>query len=212
LWFILGVANDANAQNQQTSKITKIINKQGGDFFMMGGNTESDKVIELGFDYSELLTFYPDAKKFFLTVKQSPVGTLGNGEIISLSIIDSRNINNKQEYNSTQINIPISGSITLAVDAVALSSRNLYTNQAVLTLSPNPINPNQQLSIITGSMTGNGKVSIYNTYGNLIYVIDNVEFDDGTARISIPEILQPSIYFVKICCNNTTLSSKLVIH
>jgi hypothetical protein len=215
LWFILGVANNASAESQQRSRIPKVFNKQGGDYYMQGGPSDAHKVIEIGFDYTDLLNQYPDAKKFFLTVKQSPVGTLGDGVIISFTIIDNRDGGEPKEYESTQKNVSISGTNMLSVVTSTTSSfENSEAQNMSITVSPNPVKAGQILAMDIPSQTQvqTIHVNVYSPTGSLVYSRSNLAVDYGRAYITIPPNLLANIYFVETKANGRVWRNKFIVY
>lgn len=208
LWFILGVASDASAQTQQKAKTLKVFRKQGGDFFMCGGNDESDKTIELGLDYSDLLVAMPNAKKFFLTVKQSPEGDLGTGQVLSWSVMDYRNAEQPVEHKASIEPVDISGTLSMSVAAVGsgISCNTL----GKVGLSPNPANCSQLLELAIPNVTGTGMVSIYSLQGVCIHSV-NADFAADRAILYLPSAIPAGLYVVKVNVNNMVYSGKLVI-
>jgi hypothetical protein len=84
-----------------------ILDYQGGCFFMQGGTTEADKILEFGLDLTPLLNFIgtgTPARYFLLVDEKDPEGW-GSGQIISYSVMDYTN--GVTEISSNQSNVPI---------------------------------------------------------------------------------------------------------
>lgn len=88
--IMAGVATDPNATQPEFTRSFPLFNYQGGDFYMQGGSSTSDKTIEIGLDITDLLTYVEpgaEARYFLQIVEQDPYGQ-GNGEINSLSLMN----------------------------------------------------------------------------------------------------------------------------
>lgn len=112
---IVGVSNSINADSPEFIFDSPIVDFQGGDNYMQGGETEADKTIEYGLDLSPLLTNIQldQQVKFFMQVVENDPWYLGNGEIISFSVIDYTNGTN--EVVSPQNNVTIIDNDTTTV-------------------------------------------------------------------------------------------------
>ncbi len=112
---IVGVSNNINSTSPDIIFDSPIFDYQGGDNYMQGGETEADKTIEFGFDISPLLTEITLGQqvKFFIQVVENDPWYLGNGEIISFSIMDYTNGVN--EIISPQTNVIILDNDTTTV-------------------------------------------------------------------------------------------------
>jgi hypothetical protein len=112
---IVGVSNNINAASPEFIFDSPIVDFQGGDNYMQGGETEADKTIVYGLDLSPLLTDIQLGQqvKFFMQVVENDPWYLGNGEIVSFSIIDYSNGTN--EVVSPQNNVTIIDNDTTTV-------------------------------------------------------------------------------------------------
>ncbi|MCB2206869.1 MAG: T9SS type A sorting domain-containing protein [Bacteroidetes bacterium] len=113
--ILAGFSNDVDATAPDFIFDSPIFDYQGGDNYMQGGETDADKTIEFGYDLSPLITdMVLDAPvKFFLQVTEIDPWHLGDGEIVSFSIIDYTNGNN--EIVSPQSNVTIIDNDTTTV-------------------------------------------------------------------------------------------------
>ena len=104
---IVGVSSSINADAPEFILDSPIVDFQGGDNYMQGGETEADKTIEYGLDLSPLLTDIQlgQQMKFFMQVVEIDPWYLGNGEIISFSIIDYTNGTNEVVSPQSNVNI-----------------------------------------------------------------------------------------------------------
>ncbi|MCD4746525.1 MAG: hypothetical protein K8R58_09510, partial [Bacteroidales bacterium] len=84
-----------------------IFDYQGGPYYMQGGTSEEDKIIEFGLDITPLLNKINSGQiaKFFLLVDENDPETCCSGEIIHYSIIDYTNGVNEIFYDET--NVPL---------------------------------------------------------------------------------------------------------
>jgi hypothetical protein len=85
-----GIATDTNATSPSQIFEPYVFNYQGGDFYMKGGTTESDKTLEFGIDLSPLLNLldYNNPVRFFILIDEKDVDNSGNGTLNYLSIMD----------------------------------------------------------------------------------------------------------------------------
>jgi len=112
---IAGYSNDLSASSPDIIFDSPIFDYQGGDNYMQGGSSEAHKTIEFGFDLSPLLSDMAIGQpvKFFLQVAENDPWHLGEGEIVSFSIVDYTNGTN--EIVSSQSNITIIDNDTTTV-------------------------------------------------------------------------------------------------
>jgi len=91
--LIAGFSNNVNATSPEYILDSPIFDYQGGDNYMQGGDTEADKTIEFGLDLSPFITNIDLGQhtRFFLQVVENDPWHLGDGEIVSFSIIDYTN-------------------------------------------------------------------------------------------------------------------------
>ena len=84
-----GVSSDTSATEPTSLFTPYIFDYQGGDFYMTGGDAESDQTIEVGVDISPLLNqIEPNTpQKFFLLIDEQDPDQSGYGQINHFSII-----------------------------------------------------------------------------------------------------------------------------
>jgi len=128
-----GVSSNPNATKPDYTLQVPIYNFQGGDHYMLGGTTESDKTIELGLDVTPLLSEINSGEeaKFFLVVEEKDQVGAASGTIVTFSVIDYTN--GQLETICSQTNIPIENNDTtflslnktIAFDKVQISTSSL---------------------------------------------------------------------------------------
>lgn len=84
-----------------------IINYQGGDMGMQGGNEEEQKYLEFGLDVTPFLNYLNpgDQAKFFFEIVEEDPDVWGNGNVISFSLMDYTS--GLVETPCSQTNVPI---------------------------------------------------------------------------------------------------------
>jgi len=113
--IMAGVSTDPNVEKPEYTRSFPMFNYQGGDFYMKGGSSSSDKTIEIGLDVTDLLTYIEpgaEARYFLQIVEQDPYGQ-GDGQIVSLSLMDYTN--EAEETFSPMENITINNSDTTLI-------------------------------------------------------------------------------------------------
>ena len=211
LWIVIGVAESENAESQDRAKTIRIMKKQGGDFYMCGGNSETEKTIEVGIDYSDLIEKVPNAKKYFLKIKQSPEGELGTGMVKDFTIIDYRKSRiNPNLYQSQQRNINIEPTTILTTsirDFVGIKNKTFKNDFLVY---PNPIKIGSRLNI------RQDKVKIKHiellTISGKVILIQNVVSKDNMIKVKIPSKISGGVCILKIHTNNNILYKKIMIY
>lgn len=126
LYFVLGAADGAEATAPSVSFTYPAFYNQGGDYPMRGDGThESFKTIEVGMDFTDLLPRCASFRnpKYFLTVRKTALGKVGDGTVDAFSVIDYRT---GKEYVCPQKSVPITGKTVL------------YTETAPAEVSANP--------------------------------------------------------------------------
>jgi hypothetical protein len=103
----IGFSSDTNSTLPEKTYDYPIFNFQGGEFFMNGGSSESDKSIEIGIDVSNILSDIQPNKqiKFFLEIIEKDVHNNYSGHINEFSIIN--HINDSAIYTTGIINYEI---------------------------------------------------------------------------------------------------------
>jgi len=90
LKLLAGISNDIESTGPSVTKEFPIIINQGGPYYMQGGETEEDKTIEFGLDLTSFLKEIENGQpvRFFFTVRETDIDDQGQGEIISVSLMD----------------------------------------------------------------------------------------------------------------------------
>ncbi len=114
---MVGFASDTSATEPEQIFDFPIFNYQGGNFYMLGGDTEADKTIEFGLDISFLLSYFEtgDHVKFFLRVDENDPEQWGSGTVISYSLMDYTNGLTEIQCAESNVNIPHNGSVSMSV-------------------------------------------------------------------------------------------------
>lgn len=110
-----GVSTDPESEKPEYTRTFPMFNYQGGDFYMQGGYSQSDKTIEVGLDITDLLTDVQpgaEARYFLQIVEQDPYGQ-GEGEIVSMSVMDYTD--GAEEAISDMQNVSIANSDTTLI-------------------------------------------------------------------------------------------------
>lgn len=86
----IGINSDTDANTWEYITDFPIINYQGGNKYMQGGNTEADKTIEIGLDITPLLKYFNANKqaKIFIIINESDQNDIYDGEITEFEILD----------------------------------------------------------------------------------------------------------------------------
>jgi hypothetical protein len=105
--IIAGVSNDLTNDQPENFLTFPCFNYQGGDLYMQGGYSNSDKYIEIGLDITPLLSYVNPGEetKFFLGVVEKDPYNQGDGEIVTWSLIDYSN--GGEEIICEQQNVPL---------------------------------------------------------------------------------------------------------
>ena len=151
-----GVSTDLAATVPSYTLEFPIFNYQGGDYFMQGGSTETDKTIEFGLDLAPLVNQISNNQtaKYFLQVTETDPSSAAAGEIVNWSLID---------YTSTPAittNYPTS-SVTLLNNATTRLSMNytlIVSKPAITTLT---LPPAQLYQPYNATLTANGGTPPY---------------------------------------------------
>ncbi|MDD3741502.1 MAG: hypothetical protein PHH30_09690, partial [Bacteroidales bacterium] len=85
-----GIATNPSALVPEYVIDFPILDYQGGDRYMTGGSTETDKTIEFGLDLTPLLNFINpnEEAKYFIQVFENDADSWGSGSINSFSVIN----------------------------------------------------------------------------------------------------------------------------
>ncbi len=88
-----------------------MFSNQGGNYYMQGGSSESDKSIEIGLDVTPLLSYIqPDQQaRFFIQVEEQDPDNSSAGQITNLSLWDTKRA---MEFQSQMTNIPVENNDT----------------------------------------------------------------------------------------------------
>ncbi|OQX78874.1 MAG: hypothetical protein B6D61_04590 [Bacteroidetes bacterium 4484_249] len=118
LKIVAGVSADVNSDKPENFLSFPCFNYQGGDLYMQGGYTQSDKTIEIGLDITPLLSYINPGEdsKFFLQIVEKDPNNYGVGEIVSYSIIDYSN--GVEEIICEQQNVTINNNDTTSLSVI----------------------------------------------------------------------------------------------
>lgn len=113
-----GVSNNTTSTTPDYIMEFPLFNYQGGDYYMQGGYSESDKTIELGLDVTPLLSYINNqqSNRFFLMVNEQDASGSNIGEIVTFSVIDYTNGTNETTCSNTNVSINNNAKTTLYVD------------------------------------------------------------------------------------------------
>lgn len=134
----VGFSTDTTALEPDHVFDFPIFNYQGADNYMQGGTTEEDKTIEFGLDISYFLSYLEpgDYTKFFLIVNEDGPQNWGQGDFISMSLLDYTLGTTEIPCAETNIPIPDNGTVTVdVVHKVVFNKVNIST----VNLPPAPI-------------------------------------------------------------------------
>jgi hypothetical protein len=138
LKLMAGVSQNPLAAEPDALLNLPIFDLQGGDKYMLGGTTETDKTIEFGIDATPLLSEVEPGQpaKFFLMLSENDPSALATGEIISFALVD---------YNGTTTTIPCTIS-------------NLPLVQNGMTVMTITHTPNHNKPVITNTILPEAKI------------------------------------------------------
>ncbi|MDD4178026.1 MAG: T9SS type A sorting domain-containing protein [Bacteroidales bacterium] len=113
--IMAGIATDPEATRPEHVRSFPLFNYQGGDFYMKGGSSNSDKTIEIGLDITDLLSWVEpgEESRIFLQIIEQDPYQQGQGEIVSMSVIDYNN--GQEETISDMQNINIANNDTTLI-------------------------------------------------------------------------------------------------
>jgi len=116
LKLMAGVSTDMNAVEPDLIHEFPLFNYQGGDFYMQGGTNDALQIIEIGLDITPLLSGIENGEpaKIFLAVANYDPNDVGEGEVISFSVID--HLAGGEEIICSEENIPIVNNSTTYLD------------------------------------------------------------------------------------------------
>jgi hypothetical protein len=109
---LAGLSNNTDSSFPDHVLHFPILDYQGGNNYMQGGNTPADKTIEIGLDLSPLLTnvsLHQNVQLFLMVVEDDPDGN-GSGSIDSFSIWDYTN--SPVNIACPQSNVPLTNNDT----------------------------------------------------------------------------------------------------
>ncbi len=125
----MGYSTNLNATQPDYVMMFPILNYQGGNHYMQGGNHEYDKTIEFGLDISPMMDMIPNGTKarFFLLVDENDPEDEDEGEIIGFSLMDYTG--GEKEIPCSQSHIPLeNGTTSLWIDhTVEYDAPNITT-------------------------------------------------------------------------------------
>jgi hypothetical protein len=139
--IIAGVSTDVNNVKPDNFLTFPCFSYQGGGLYMQGGYSQSDKTIEIGLDITPLLSYINPGEdsKFFLQVIEKDPNNLGQGEIVSYSIIDYSN--GVEEIICEQQNVTINNNDTTSLSVIKAVEfdKILITTENIPAAIPNEI-------------------------------------------------------------------------
>jgi len=112
LKLMAGVSSNPDSEKPEFCKAFPMFNYQGGNLFMQGGYSTSDKTIEIGVDITDLLSYVEPGEdaRFYLQVVEQDPNFSGDGEVVCFSIIDYTD--GQEEVICELSNIPIDNNDT----------------------------------------------------------------------------------------------------
>lgn len=214
-----GISADVNADQPEYFNPFPAFCFQGGDYYMRGGYSPEDKIIEAGFDISHLPEKVGGSAvaKFFLMVQEiDPYNNIEDGQILEFSIIDYAN--GGTEHVCEQQNVTMSG-ITQLTIVMNVNTNEIETveNQPIEAVNyPNPFAGNTTIAFTT-AQAGNVAVDIFNTNGQKVATLTNEHFPAGTHQLQwngcsasgIP--LPAGVYFFRLRSAEGTAYHKMIM-
>ena len=166
--IMAGVASDPNAEKPEYTRSFPMFNYQGGDYYMQGGSSQSDKTIEIGLDITDLLTYVEPGEevRYFLQIVEQDPYSQGEGEIVSLSLMDYSD--GAVEVESTMQNVPIANSDTTLVwvnKAVDFDKVEITTDELEAGTAGEPFS--QQLEATNGTPPYSWSLKLEYTQGQI---------------------------------------------
>jgi len=133
LKVMAGVASGTNATTPDFVMDFPVLNYQGGDLYMQGGEDPEDKTIEVGLEVSELLNHIESGSEasYFLIVDENDPGNAGSGMLNSWSAIDYTD--GMVEMNYPRSNVPLleNQTTTLVLNATVGFEQPEITNDSL---------------------------------------------------------------------------------
>ena len=131
--IMAGVAQNTLATEPDDLLNLPIFDLQGGDKFMLGGNTEADKTIEFGIDATPLLskTEPGQAAKFFFTVQENDPSNAATGQIISFDLVDYSGVTTIISCPSSNVPLIENGLTQLSIIYTPIHNRPSITNTSI---------------------------------------------------------------------------------
>jgi len=213
LYFILGVAGDATATSPERIKFLEIMKNQGGDHYMKGTTNSDGKSLEVGLDYTSLIEKVPEAKKYFLTVKQTYNGEVGSGKIENLTILDYR-----EDPEDPKVIKSSSDATTIEGKAVATASNEetsetdiVKIQQSSFKIFPNPLS--ETMYIRFSEQRGRQlpvHITIYDLTGKKV-ITHNFKTTHSKAVSVDLERLQSGIYLCEVSLEKGGVTTKKLI-
>ena len=214
LRFRLGVSDNATDENPKYIKTLKIFDQQGGDYYMRGGSTSSDKTIEIGLDASSLLKYVPDKENaaYFFTVLKGDQGESGSGKVLSFSVLDYReNVNYPDEIRSLQENVPIESQTVIKASKLSTGVDDFYEDIVEeLKIYPNPVT---EKAVIDFNLIQkeNIKVYILDAKGRMVETLLQQKNVSGLQRIVWYPNCPKGFYLVCLQTDQFVLSKKIIV-
>ncbi|MDY0140418.1 MAG: T9SS type A sorting domain-containing protein [Bacteroidales bacterium] len=139
----IGITSNPEAQTWEYITDFPIINYQGGNKYMQGGNTEAEKTIEIGLDITPLLSYFSTEKqaKIFIVINESDDNNNYDGEITEFEILDYSGTEVTGYLHNTTTEI-INNSQTVAniiVNVSELNAPKILTQNIPLLSANSPI-------------------------------------------------------------------------
>ena len=125
-----GVSQNPLATEPDALLNLPIFDLQGGDKYMLGGVTETDKTIEFGLDATPLLSSVVpgQAARFFLMLSETDPSAAATGQITSFSLIDYNGVTTTIPCSSSNVPIVENGLTVLTINHTPNHSRPTITN------------------------------------------------------------------------------------
>ncbi len=138
---IAGISSDLNSDKPENFLTFPCFSYQGGDLYMQGGNSNSDKFIEIGLDITPLLSYVNpgDEAKYFLGIVEKDQSGSGDGEIVNCSLMDYSNGVEEVIFDQQNVSIVNDDSTFISVTkAVEFDKVEITTEELPIALLGDP--------------------------------------------------------------------------
>ncbi len=110
-----------------------IFNYQGGAYYMQGGTSEADKIIEFGLDLTPILSDLAPGQmaKYFLQVQENDLGNSATGEILQMALTDYTG-SSPQTITCTSTPITL---VNNSITRVSVNHNASFAKPAIITTS-----------------------------------------------------------------------------